>query len=103
MSFSFQVTAKVGETDAAIDEAVAKDLANAETNKYVSNLVNAEAIGLIALAKKTAAGVASAVARDGDTVTISISGHANPSKEPEPGWASNMLNVSVSQVYKPTT
>jgi hypothetical protein len=103
MSFSFQTTAKVGETDAAIDEAVAKDLASAEANKYVSNLVNAEAIGLIALAKKAAADVASAAARDGDTVTISISGHANPSKEPEPGWASNMMTVGVVQVYKPTT
>lgn len=99
MSFSLSIQATVGATDEAIDAAVEADIANAKANKYVPNVEAARELGMIEAAKAHVAAVVEKIARDGDTVTISLSGHANSSTDPQSGWASNMLNVSVTQVY----
>jgi hypothetical protein len=43
------------------------------------------------------------VAKPNETVQVSISGHWNGGFEPKPGWASNALTISVTQVYNPET
>lgn len=99
MSFSFVIQASFDEDlSAAIDAAVDEQIASAETNGYVSNLVNAKALGMIELAKEHVSTTAGSIARPGDRLSVSVSGHANPSKDPEPGWADNALTVSVSQL-----
>lgn len=98
MSFSFATTAEVGHTDEAIDKVVEGQIATA-TEGYVPNVIPAKELGMIDAAKAHVRVVAEAIAREGDLVSISITGHANPSKDRNSGWASNMLNVNVSQVY----
>lgn len=99
MSFSLSTTATIGEDSISdlVDAAVDEQLEQAATHGYDSNFVNAKALGVIELAKGAAEAIAGAIAREGDVVSISINGHANPTKDPVAGWADNALTVVVTQ------
>lgn len=100
MSFSIGIQAKVDEDlGAAIDRAVAEDIERGHANNYVPNSEAARDLGMIEIAKAAVSAAADTIARPGDGLSISLSGHANPSGEPKPGWASNSLTVSVTQIY----
>jgi hypothetical protein len=45
--------------------------------------------------------MAAEVADASEAVQVSISGHWNGSLAPKPGWASNALTISVTQIYNP--
>lgn len=101
MSFSFQVQAKVGEDDVAekVLEKMDDQIERAHQNNYQANEEMATSGAMIGQAARFAAEVVAEMAREGDTVSISVSGHGNPSKEPNPGWASNMISVHITQQY----
>jgi hypothetical protein len=100
VSFSFSVEAKVGDDlGEVIDLAVEKQLADAAAGGYEANIANASGLGMIAAAKEYINALAPKVANEGDTLGISISGHANPGKDEVPGWAANAIYVSISQRY----
>ena len=45
--------------------------------------------------------MAAEVADANEAVQVSIFGHWNGSLAPKPGWASNALTISVTQIYNP--
>ena len=45
--------------------------------------------------------IAGEVAKEDETVQVSISGHWNGGLAPKAGWASNALTISVTQIYNP--
>ena len=61
-----------------------------------------EAAGeLLSAALETADELAGLVAKMNEPVQVSISGHYNGGLDPRAGWGSNMLTVSVTQIYNP--
>ena len=103
MSFSFTIQTKPGDNiDAVVEAAVDEQIEQAHANNYEPNVELARALGMIEAVKRHIHAVRSAIARPEDRLSITVSGHANPSAEPNPGWASNMLSVSVNQVYGET-
>lgn len=52
----------------------------------------------IRAARAAAINLADAVARPGDVVRITMSGHSNPDRAPRPGWADQTVTVSVVQI-----
>lgn len=59
----------------------------------------AAAAGHMLAIKEALAILVPAILRDGDTVRVTVSGHANADNEPNPGWASNGITISITQVY----
>ena len=76
--------AAIGE---AIDEAIAKAGSQVEGSADQIHAARAAAVAL-----------ADAVARPGDVVRITMSGHSNPDRAPRPGWADQTVTVTVVQV-----
>lgn len=62
----------------------------------LSDDVEAEQGHQFNVAVEAAKKLAEAVGRPGDDVRITLSGHANPDHAPRPGWAEEMITVSVS-------
>ena len=77
--------------DHAIEAAIDTAIANAGSQVEGSD-------AQIAAARTAALALAAAVARPEDGVRISMSGHSNPDRAPRPGWADQMVSVTVSQV-----
>ncbi len=48
-------------------------------------------------AKYAARELAYSVGRPDDQVVVSLSGHVNPGHQPRPGWANDMITVTVTQ------
>jgi hypothetical protein len=91
---SFSVTFKVEPDESVEDAFEAADLVNKQ--------VAIEAGGdLLTSALVLADDFVLEVAQDTESVQVSISGHWNGGVEPKPGWASNALTISVTQIYNP--
>lgn len=84
----YGIEASMGtDVGAAIDEAVAAAGSQVEGST-----------AQIAAAREAALGLITAVARPEDRVRITMSGHSNPDGAPRPGWADQMVTVSISQI-----
>lgn len=103
MSFSFGFEVVVGQDDPAekLKEKIDADLQAAKTGGYEANVSNAGELDWIDDIEDYIAYIGPKIAREGDTLAVSISGHANPSTEPAEGWASNTVSISLTQRYKP--
>jgi hypothetical protein len=76
-------------------DAVAKDAVELD-EPQLSDVVEVEQRAQFEAAVVAAQALAKVVGRDGDTVHVSISGHANPDHAPRDGWANEMISVTVS-------
>jgi hypothetical protein len=89
MSFSIQTA--LASPDAAVEAVEAAFEAAPAAREAAGELVSQ----IAAIANM----VAPTIARSGDQVIVSAYGHWNHGPEPVPGWSSNALTVSVTQVY----
>lgn len=92
MSFSLSVTAVHPDVEAAVADAAARyDLSGNDAPDETRQLLDG-------VAKLAANAAEVAHLQPGDTVAVSISGHANPEHKPRDGWANNTVTVSVTAI-----
>jgi hypothetical protein len=91
---SFSVTFKLPPDKMASGAFEAADIPNKDAAVTAGGELLTEALAF-------ADGLAGYVAKDDEAVQVSISGHWNGDFEPKSGWASNMLTISVTQIYNP--
>lgn len=92
MSFSLSVTAVHPDIESAVADAAARyDLSGNDAPDETRQVLDG-------VAKLAADAAEVAHIQPGDTVAISISGHANPGHAPREGWANNTVTVSVTTI-----
>jgi hypothetical protein len=91
---SFSVTFKLPPELLASEAFAAADIPNKDAAVTAGGELLKDALDLVDE-------VADAVAKSYETVQVSISGHWNGGFDAKPGWAANMLTISVTQIYNP--
>jgi hypothetical protein len=91
---SFSVTFKLPPGELASEAFEAADIPNKDSAITAGGELLKDAFDLVDE-------IADTVAKPDETVQVYLSGHWNGGFEPKPGWASNMLTISVGQIYNP--